>query len=217
MIDLYEFFQIFVFIAAVIVSGATVIGATKSGAFKSVRQGNIQLEKVSDKKGFGEFENKINFSKDNEGMLKEDLSFETEQLARYYSQVLAQSKISFWFSLVFASLGFTVIIMAAFMYKEGSFTSTSIQAFAGVVMDSVSALFFIQSKNAQKSMGEFFDKLRNDRLHLESRKLCDNITNQIGRDGVKMHLALHYAGLPEAITTAQKILEHCLEKDTKKI
>src|SRR6266487_3551784 len=34
---------------------------------------------------------------------REPIAFETEQLAQYYSQVLAQSKVSFWFSLIFAS------------------------------------------------------------------------------------------------------------------
>ena len=145
--------------------------------------------------------------------IKENIPFETEQLAQYYAQILSQSKVSFWFSLVFASLGFVAIITAGFLYKDGNMQPTFVQIFAGVVMDTVSALFFIQSKNAQRSMGEFFDKLRRDRQQLESRKLCDSISNQIARDAIKMQLALHYAELPEAASIAQRILDSCLNID----
>ena len=46
---------------------------------------------------------------------------------------------------------------------------------AGGIVDAVAALFFVQSKRAQESMAEFFDKLRRDRNHLEARKLCENL------------------------------------------
>jgi hypothetical protein len=100
---------------------------------------------------------------------REPVPFETEQLAQYYSQVLAQSKTSFWFSLIFASLGFAVIVIAGFMYSSATLGATVAQFFAGVIMDAVSALFFVQSKNAQAAMAEFFDKLRRDRQAFEAR------------------------------------------------
>src|SRR5215213_7845324 len=107
----------------------------------------------------------------------EDLSFETEQLAQYYAQVLAQSKVSFWFSLVFASIGFMVIVLAGFLASSSSVGATVAQFSAGAIMDAVSALFFVQSKNAQTALGEFFDKLRRDRQQSESRKLCDEVSD----------------------------------------
>jgi len=203
-----EIIQIIIVSISVLAALSSVVGALKSGVLKRIRFGNFELEATSEEtKQAKAVIEKIQSS------IKDDLPFETEQLAQYYAQILAQSKISFWFSLVFASLGFVVIIMASFLHQDGNFQSTTVQVFAGVVMDTVSALFFVQSRNAQKSMGDFFDKLRRDRQQLESRKLCDSISNQIGKDAVKMQLALYYADLPESASVAQDILNSCLKKD----
>ncbi|AOK26294.1 hypothetical protein WK67_26790 [Burkholderia ubonensis] len=130
-----------------------------------------------------------------------------EQLTNYYTQVLSQSKVAFWFSLVFASLGFVAIMVAAFFYGSTTSGSTVAQFIAGTIMEAVASLFFVQSKNAQKSMGEFFDKLRSDRLHLESRKMCDAIQNPQTQDALKLNLALHYAGVPNSEVIAKQISE----------
>lgn len=66
-------------------------------------------------------------------------------------------------------------MFAVFMYSSETVGTTVAQFSAGTIMDAVAALFFVQSRNAQKSMGEFFDKLRRDRNHFESRKLCESI------------------------------------------
>jgi hypothetical protein len=146
-----------------------------------------------------------------------DLPFETEQLARYYAQVLAQSRISFWFSLVFASLGFAVIVVAGFMYTSASSGATIAQFIAGLVMDAVAALFFVQSKSAQASMGEFFDKLRRDRQQAESRKLCESITNPQARDALRVQLALHYAEVPESEKISSAIMTSCLVQSREEV
>jgi hypothetical protein len=141
-----------------------------------------------------------------------DVPFETEQLAQYYSQVLAQSKISFWFSLIFASLGFVVIIIASFMYSTATAGATVAQIVAGVIMDAVSALFFVQSKNAQAAMGEFFDKLRRDRQQAESRKLCESVADPQAKDALRIHLALHYAETEHVDDVSKSIVQTCLSQ-----
>jgi hypothetical protein len=129
------------------------------------------------------------------------IPFETEQLESYYSQVLVQSKISFWFSLVFASIGFLIIVLAAFLHSTTDTNSTIARFIAGGVVDAVAALFFVQSKKAQESMADFFDKLRRDRNHLEARKLCESLESPAAKDALRIRLALHYAevGSPDAI------------------
>src|ERR1039457_6241584 len=75
-------------------------------------------------------------------------------LREYHAQGIAQSKISFWFSLVFAALGFAVIVSGLltlqtdkeFSKQAGSF----ITMLAGTVIDAVSALFFVQSNKARQ-------------------------------------------------------------------
>jgi hypothetical protein len=70
-------------------------------------------------------------------------------LREYHAQGIAQSKISFWFSLVFAALGFGVIVSGLltlqadkeFSKQAGSFVTM----LAGTIIDAVSALFFVQA------------------------------------------------------------------------
>ena len=64
----------------------------------------------------------------------------------------------------------------------------------------------VQSRSAQKSMGEFFDKLRRDRQHLEARKLCDSVENKDARDALRINLSLHYAEIPNAESISNSIV-----------
>lgn len=182
----------------------SLLGAFKSGVLRKIKFGGVELE-VSPKE------------RDEARALidvvsrpgKDFMPFETEQLAQYYSQVLAQSKISFWFSLIFASMGFMVIVVAGFMYSSTASGATVAQFIAGMVMDAVAALFFVQSKNAQASMGDFFDKLRRDRQQVESRKLCEIISDAKAKDALRIQLALHYAELPNSDEVAKSIFQAC--------
>lgn len=178
----------------------SVLGAFKSGSVKRIRLGSLELSAPDGEKH--EIPALIQTSLD-----REEIPFEVTQLTNYYSQILAQSKISFWFSLVFASLGFVAILLAAFLYAEGKQGTTIAQFIAGVIMEAVASLFFVQSRNAQESMGEFFDKLRKDRLHMESRKLCEAIDSPVVKDALKLNLSLHYAGVESAEGIAKQIFQ----------
>lgn len=141
------------------------------------------------------------------GEAVEKIPLETKHLDNYYAQVLTQSKAAFWFSLMFASMGFMVIIAAAMTYSDGKITATVIQGIAGVIIDSVAALFFVQSKRAQVSMSEYFEKLRKDRQKVESRKLCDEISDPKLKDELRTRLALYYAGVEDYEQEAKRIIE----------
>lgn len=118
-------------------------------------------------------------------------------LREYHSQGIAQSKISFWFSLVFAALGFAVIVSGLLSFqadKEFSKQAGSfINLLAGTIIDSVSALFFVQSNKARQLMSEFFDKLRIDRKLKESLRLCGDIHNPDLRDRLRTMIALNFS------------------------
>lgn len=188
---------------AVAVSG--LVGAVKSGVLKRITFGGIELEYPGlEEKLFKEAMRRTAEQPEKE------VPFEIEQLANYYSQILSQSKISFWFSLIFASLGFATIVAAAFLYSDANGAATVAQFMAGLIMDAVAGLFFIQSRNAQKSMGEFFDKLRSDRLHVESKLISQEISSNQAKDALRLHLSLHYAGVPCAEEVAKHITEKCL-------
>lgn len=190
------------------ISGLTallvVIAAFRSGALSRIKFGSFEVVASKQER------------QDAEALVRsitsasKDLPFETEQLAKYYAQVLAQSKTSFWFSLIFASIGFMVIVYAVFAYTSSNLGTSVVQLTAGLVIDAVAALFFVQSKDAQKSMGDFFDKLRKDRQQVESRALCDSITDKKAQDALRVQLALYYAGLPDYHVLSKDIVERCL-------
>lgn len=196
---------------SIAVAISSIVAAMKSGVLKRLRLGAFELEATETERAkLREAFPSLAKSED------EPIAFETEQLALYYSQVLSQSKISFWFSLIFASLGFAVILVAAFLYSStANVGSTVAQFVAGLVMDAVAGLFFVQSKRAQEAMSGFFDKLREDRLQLESRRLCDSIDNPIAKDALKVDLALFYAGVKNPTSSSQEIVSDWVTKSVE--
>jgi len=189
------------------VAAVALAGAFRAGVLRRVRLGAFEIE--SNDAEAQQIRESLTKASESSGR---DIPFEIEQLANYYSQILAQSKVSFWFSLIFASLGFAVIVAAAFFFQGGSTGATAVQFTAGVIMDAVAGLFFVQSRNAQKSMAEFFDKLRNDRAQVESRNLCEAIESTSARDALRVHLALYYAGVEEHDGIAKNITGTTLEQ-----
>ncbi len=189
---------------AAVTAVAAIAAALRSGLLRRIRLGAFEIEASP-----GETQQAKALI---EAVVRprEDVPFETEQLAQYYSQVLAHSKISFWFSLIFASLGFVVIVIASFMYSTTTSGATIAQIVAGVIMDAVSVLFFVQSKSAQAKMAEFFDKLRLDRQQAESRKLCESVSDSRARDALRIHLALRCDEAKQPLEVARAIMDACL-------
>jgi hypothetical protein len=147
----------------------------------------------------------VNFIADKE-------QFENEHLSNYYLQVLYQSKVSFWFSLIFASLGFLMIILSIFLYKEGNFDKSILSLISGFMIDGVSALFFVQSNKAQKAMGDFFEKLRIDKNNLEARRVCNQIENKQWRDITKIQISFKLAEIILSPELSDKIISMSNEK-----
>jgi heme A synthase len=197
---LSRFSELLTAAVSVAIALASILVAMRAGFLKRVRFGGFEFEGT-------ERETKATQQVVDEALRGVDtLPFESEQLARYYSQVLSQSRVSFWFSLIFASLGFAVIIGAAMLYSDKRNGSTIASFLAGVIIDAVAALFFVQSREAQKAMAEFFNKLRTDRESLESRKLCEIIGDPRAKDALRIHLALHLAGVSDHRAIADSIV-----------
>lgn len=130
-------------------------------------------------------------------------------LQEYHAQGLAQSKISFWFSLIFAGIGFFIIIISILTHVFASdpivVETTEPLSFidsagkpifavvAGTIIDAVAALFFVQSNKARQLMTEFFDKLRTDRKLDESLNVLEKIEDKAISSRVKALLALNFA------------------------
>lgn len=138
-------------------------------------------------------------------VVSRDVPFEERLLERYYLQVLLQYKVTFWFSLVFAAVGFGLIAIGAFQYFDLGIKSAVSRLIAGIVGDAVAALFFVQSRWAQRTMRDFSEKLRQDRRLAETRKLCESIESPEQRDALRIRLALQGAEVENAHECASSI------------
>jgi hypothetical protein len=115
-------------------------------------------------------------------------------------QGLSQSRISFWFSLISASLGFAIIALSIVLFLQSVETNINsipdrivaaskllFTLVAGTVIDAVAALFFVQSNKARQLMVEFFDKLD------EALSLIEKIPDPIIASRVKSIVALNFS------------------------
>jgi len=192
------------------------IVATTFTLFTAINSLRVTVKKKDNKEKSTSIDPETQISEDSD--LKHEfekdsrISFEAMKLSEYYSQVLSQSKISFWFSLIFASIGFTVILLGAFTFVQNNIGSSVVTMISGVIIDSISALFFVQSKSAQKSMSEFFEKLRLDRGISDSKEICETISDHSTKDALKVQLALHLAGISESIIIAKNIADNTKNK-----
>lgn len=132
-----------------------------------------------------------------------DAAFEAGQLSKYYAETLAQSQVAFWFAIASSAIGFFAIIFAATLYTNRG--AIFAQTLGGLIMEAVATLAFVQSKNAQQLMMQFFEKLRIDRVHTESRRTVETVKSEEAKDALKIYLSLHYAGVPAAEIIARDI------------
>lgn len=129
-------------------------------------------------------------------------------LRQYHSQGLAQSKISFWFSLIFASIGFVIIVIGILTFqKESSLYKPVISIISGTIIDAVAALFFVQSNKARELMTEFFDKLRADRKFEEALTLADQIPDNHLKSKLKILLSMNFADIKTSDAILTLILD----------
>lgn len=135
--------------------------------------------------------------------LQQSIAYDVDKFDEYHQQSINQSKISFWFSLIFASIGFMVIGTSLFAFSDNS---SYVGIVAGTIIDAVSALFFYQSNKARVLMSEFFDRLRSDRKLEESLKLCDSIDNEPMRNALKVKLSMYFAGIEKSDEITSEII-----------
>lgn len=69
----------------------------------------------------------------------------------------------------------------------------------GAVIDAVSLLFFVQDRCHQKTMFDFFERLREDRKLDEALALLRTTPDKKIRSRVQAAMVLHFAGVPDAL------------------
>lgn len=121
----------------------------------------------------------------------------------YHSESLRQSRISFWFSLAFASLGFIFIVLSLWVPStkpdlQGSTgqahpDSTYVKLVGGTIIEAVAALFFSMTNKSRSMMIDFFRSLRSDRNLSAAITLADAISDASIQSRLRCLLALHFA------------------------
>ena len=106
--------------------------------------------------------------------------------AEYHAQGLAQSKLAFLCSLVFAALGFLLIAASVVVVLAGRKIDAGIVTLvSGAVVEAVSGLFFVQANRARNLMAQFFDKLRIDRSLDEALRMSQAIPDPLIRSRLR--------------------------------
>ncbi len=72
----------------------------------------------------------------------QEIALDASKVDEYHRQSIAQARISFWFSLVFASLGFLIIATSVVTYSD---KTGYLGIVAGTIIDAIAALFFYGS------------------------------------------------------------------------
>ena len=137
----------------------------------------------------------------------QEIALDASKVDEYHRQSIAQSRISFWFSLIFAGLGFLIIATSVFTYSD---KTGYLGVVAGTIVDAIAALFFYQSNRARTLMADFFDRLRSDHKIVESLKLCADIDERSLRDALRAKLSLHFSGLDQTDESLRVILGYRL-------
>lgn len=133
----------------------------------------------------------------------EKLAISAANVDEYHQQSISQSRISFWFSLVLATLGFVIIATSVFTFSD---KANYLGIVAGTIVDAVAALFFHQTNRSRALMADFFDRLRTDRKLEESLKLCNATSNSVLQDALRVRLALHFSGISNSDQALKDIL-----------
>jgi len=119
------FEQIFTSISVVVAVLSVLVGAAsaiKSGAVRSIRIGSFEIEGGITPAQVEALESP-----------NKQEPFEATALSNYYNHALSRANISFWFSLVFASIGFGVIIFAFATHTSADLAGTIVKATSGAV------------------------------------------------------------------------------------
>lgn len=107
--------------------------------------------------------------------------------------------MQFWFSVVAASSGFAIIIVAiisTFMQQTAG-TQTLLQVIPGIAIEAVAALFFKQATETRERATALYDRLRTDRERASALTLLESIDNATLKDAIKAEIAIHMAGLSQ--------------------
>lgn len=85
-----------------------------------------------------------------------------EELAKYYTEITRKTKISFWFSWVFALFGLSILLIITYSDMELNFGKIIVSFISITIIEAVSLLFILKSNKSQKEIEQFVENLGED-------------------------------------------------------
>jgi hypothetical protein len=130
-------------------------------------------------------------------------------MEKYSALNLAQSRTSFIASIVFASLGFLVILsgVAVVIFKLGTLESATIPALSGAVVETVGGLLFAINKRTQKVMLEFYNKLRSDHRVEHAIEIAKELPDRHMGSSLQVLLALQFVEAEGVVDLFRQLLD----------
>lgn len=128
------------------------------------------------------------------GMEKnENVNFDdkVEQLIQdHHKQAITQATVQFWFSLAAAVIGFIFIVVIIMISDSVAWYEYVLKLVPGIIIETVSVLFFSQSKDTRERASDFLNRLREDRQYAKSINIVESITDEKLKAIVKAKIAL---------------------------
>lgn len=123
-----------------------------------------------------------------------------EDLIRtHHEQALTQAAIQFWTSLVASIFGFVFIIIMIVLANGSQWYEYVLKVLPGVIIETVSYLFFKQSSETRSRATEFLNKLRSDDQISKSIVIADSIDDTKLKSIIKAKIALHICGIKDSL------------------
>lgn len=121
-----------------------------------------------------------------------------ENLIRnHHEQAILQASVQFWFSLIASVVGFIFIIAMIVMANNSQWYEYVFRILPGVVIETVSFLFFKQSSETRERASDFLNRLQNDDQIAKGIVIADSIDDEALKSNIKAQIALHICGISE--------------------
>jgi hypothetical protein len=140
-------------------------------------------------------------------VISEDQAFERigaavksnlNQLERNIAQARSESGQFFKFSLVFASLGFIVVLVGVALLLGGQTTAGIISTIASLIPEATAALFFTKDKELRGTIERYHQHVLDSQRLLTMIDVAETVKNGEERDFLKRQIIFKALGISDA-------------------
>lgn len=115
-------------------------------------------------------------------------------IENYHKQALSQASILFWFSLGASIFGFIFILIMLFSNTTEIWYEYIVKSTPGIVMETISVLFFKQARETRERATDFFAKLNYEKQIDKSIAIANTIEDMNVKSNIKAQIALQIIG-----------------------